>query len=381
MKLLIFSPYYPPHIGGLESHADEFNKYLSQKGVDITVFTPRLPVNAKEFEILHDNVKVFRFPAFEIIPNYPLPKFWKITFWKLFLGLYKNQVDTTISRTRFFVTAILAFVFSKTKGTKWIHIEHGSDFVQLSSKCKSLIAKIYDLSIGRIIFKSSDINISISQAVQKFVSLFDKRHSPIIYRGLDLKFIDKIEPNLALKEKYRDKIIISFVGRLYKWKGVEKSIQSIIQLPKETKDRIIFLIIGNGEDFCHLKKISNKESCIQLLGKMPREEAISILKISDIYIHSAFPGGGLSTSLLEAMYCKNLVIASPNEGANECISNDHNGFLLENNSIDSIKNAVMKYFELTNKHLLTTNAKRSIDDNFNWHISIEKYLNILNISK
>jgi hypothetical protein len=28
MKILVFSPYYPPHIGELESHADEFNKHL-----------------------------------------------------------------------------------------------------------------------------------------------------------------------------------------------------------------------------------------------------------------------------------------------------------------------------------------------------------------
>ena len=74
MKILEFCPYYPPHIGGLENHADEFNKYLSQKGMDITVFTPRLPKDASEFETRYQDVKIICFPAFEIISNYPLPK-------------------------------------------------------------------------------------------------------------------------------------------------------------------------------------------------------------------------------------------------------------------------------------------------------------------
>ena len=52
-----------------------------------------------------------------------------------------------------------------------------------------------------------------------------------------------------------------------------------------------------------------------MLGGIKWEEAIGILKISDIYIHSSFPGGGLSTSLLEAMNCKCAVIATKNEGA------------------------------------------------------------------
>jgi glycosyltransferase involved in cell wall biosynthesis len=374
MKLLIFCPYYPPHIGGLESHADEFNKYLSLKDLQITVFTPHLPTNSPEKEILHNKVEIIRFPAFEIIPNYPLPKFWKLKFWKLLLKLFKKDFDIVISRTRFFNTSLLALIYSKIKRVKWIHIEHGSDFVQLSSKSKSLLARFYDHTFGRIIFKYSDLNISISKAVQNFVYKFDKKTSPIIYRGLEVEEVEEIKPDLKLKKKYENKIIISFVGRLYKWKGVQNSVEAIKNLSNKDKAKIIFFIIGDGEDYSKLKEITEKETSIKMLGNIDRKKALSILKISDIYIHSAYPGGGLSTSLLEAMLCGCSVIATPSEGADEVIKNKENGILIDDSDSKKINKEIIRLLEDGNlRKKLSKNSNTYIKDNFNWNNSIEKY--------
>lgn len=375
MRLLIFCPYYPPHIGGLENHADEFNKYLSQKGIDITVFTTHLPKSSPEKEIRYNNVKIIRFPAFEIISNYPLPKFWKIKFWKLFFSLFKEKFNIVISRTRFFNTSLLAMIYARIKNIKWIHIEHGSDFVRLSSNFKSFIAKTYDNIFGRLIFKNSNLNISISEAVQKFVNKFDKRNSPIIYRGLDIAKIENIPRDIEFRNQYKDKLIISWTGRIYKWKGVEKSIIAILKLPQKIKEKILFVIIGDGEDRKNLQKISNNS--IVFIGSISREKALGILKISDIYLHSSLPGGGLSTSLLEAMLCGCAIISSPNEGANEIIKNNTNGLLISYKDVEEIKDKLIFLINNTSiRRKLASNAKLDTSNNFQWSKSIEKYLNI-----
>lgn len=375
MRVLVFCPYYPPHIGGLETHSDEFNKHLAQNGAEVIVFTPNIPLTTNIEEIRYGRVKVIRYPAFEIIPNYPVPKFWNLEFWKSFTALFRSDSDVVISRTRFFLSSLLALIYAKRTKTHWMHIEHGSDFVKLSSPLKSAIAKTYDLTFGRLIFRCSDLNISISKAVQKFVQKFDKRSSPVIYRGIDFSSIDTIIPDETIRQKYPGKIIMSTAARLYKWKGIEFTTEAIRNAPEAIQSKIIFLIMGDGEDFKRLQSLT-RGLPIEMLGNLPREKVLAILKTSDIYVHSSLPGGGLSTSLLEAMYAGCAVIATRNEGADEIIDNN-NGILIEMPTEALIRQNIITLVENDKKrYSYSKNARKDVSEKFFWKKSIEQYLEI-----
>jgi glycosyltransferase involved in cell wall biosynthesis len=376
MKILVFSPYYPPHIGGLESHSEEFNRELAKKGFTVVVYTPQLPLSAPSQEFV-DGVQIIRYPAFEIIPNYPLPKFWQPSFWTSFRALYKEEMSFTISRTRFFFSSLLAFFYARTTGTQWIHIEHGSDFVQLSSQFKSLIARLYDYTFGRLVLSFSDHTVSISQAVLRFVQRFDKRPSSVIYRGIDFSIIDSVAPSREIRERFPGKIILATAARLYKWKGIECTIEAIRLLPEHLRSQIMFLIIGDGEDFERLQRLS-RGLPVTLLGNVPRTEVMSLLKATDIYIHSSSPGGGLSTSLLEAMYCGNAVMATPHEGADEVVIPGETGLRIASGSPQSFSQTLQTL--LSDRNLRTslgTKASAYIRKKFSWEESVQKYIDLL----
>ncbi len=377
MKLLIFSPYYPPHTGGLESHSEEFNIALASKGVSLTVFTPLLPIAGSFDESPRPGIRVIRYPAFEIVSNFPAPKIWQPVFWKQLETLSQEDFDFVVSRTRFFLSSLLALAFAKYRRIPLIHIEHGSDFVQLSSRFKTIAAKMYDLTFGRLVLHSSKINISISKAVQRFVARFDNRPSPVIYRGVDFTAIDSVSAEEMLRQQHSGKIILSTVARLYHWKGIAVSIEAIRKLPEDIRSKVVFLIVGDGEDFSRLQALSAGLPIV-MLGRRKNEEAIGILKSTDIYLHSSFPGGGLSTSLLEALACGAAVIATRNEGAEEVVDHDRNGMLVEapdsalfRTAIEALANDPARrsrYGQL---------ARQSVRERFDWQKTAEQYLEIL----
>src|SRR3989344_3623198 len=256
MRILVFSPFYPPHIGGLESHSDAFNKYLSQKGARIFVFTPRLPESASETEMRHTDVEILRFPAFEPIHNYPVPKFWKIGFWKQWLFLLQSDCDIVVSRTRFFFPSLMAWHYARKRNLPWVHIEHGSDYAQFNGRIKTKLGELYDKTLGRFILRSADRIVGNSQASADFVQKISRRTDcQVIYRGANIEGIEKIEPNTHLKEKYKNKTIIAFIGRLIDGKGTRNLIAAIARLKR---DDIITFIIGSGPVEARLKKKSSE---------------------------------------------------------------------------------------------------------------------------
>lgn len=372
MRLIIFPGNFVPHIGGLETHVDEFSKELSiDDNYSIVIVTPKVIVNSKIFEVIHNNVKVYRYPSFELIPNFPVPKLWSFNFWKIFMMLYREDFELVMTRTRFFSNTFIGYIFAKwrIKKLKLIHVEHGSSFVLLSSKIKSLVAKIYDLTFGRLIFRSSDQVIAISETVKKFIlENFINSNIPVIRRGVDIESINSVYADSIIDSNYGDKIKFLYVGRLFKWKGVENSIKAFMSLPLELKKRVVFLIVGYGEDLENLKDLASNEDNIVFLGKKSFKESISIMKSSDYFIHSAYPGGGLSSSLMQAMVCSCTPIASPNEGANEIINNN-NGFLLDNNGVDELRRGM--------EYVLNNNFKGVFSEDFSWDKSIMRYKEVL----
>lgn len=377
MKLAIFSPYYPPHTGGLETHSDEFNRYLSEGGTDIVVFTPHLPESAPAREMLHHGrVRVIRYPAFEIIRNYPLPKVWEHDFRVAWRELTQETYDLVISRTRFFFSSLLALIFAKRKKTRWVHIEHGSEYVRLSSSWKTLSARLYDETLGRLVLRSSDRNVAISEAVREFVARFDRRPVPVIYRGLDFAALDTVRPDDGIRRRFPDQVICVTAARLYAWKNIAASVKAIKYLPETLRKRTVFLVLGDGEDRERLETLAAGLP-VHFLGDLPREQVLAILKASDIYLHTSLPGGGLSTSLLEAMYAGCAIIATPHEGAREVVADGETGLLLTGATVGDLASAVERLAaDVPERKRLGTAARERIAERFDWPHSIEAYLRL-----
>lgn len=381
--MLILPGYFPPHIGGLETHVDEFAKYLSQDpAFEVSILAPNIP-QVSSFEIRYGRVKVFRYPAFELIPNYPVPKLWSRDFWRFFSWAYRTDFDIIMTRTRFFASSLLGLILAKLRRKKrfLLHVEHGSSYVVLTSRIKSGLAHLYDKIFGKLLFRKADLVIAISEAVRTFVEEhFLPGPIPVIRRGIEIEAIASVPPAQWVIRHYEDRFRIGFVGRFFRWKGVANLIQAYFLLPEELRKQTVLFMVGYGEDEMRLKDLAGEAlgEGIVFTGRVPFEEAIALTKTFDVYVHPSGPGGGLATSLLQAMACGCAIVASPHEGAEELIIDGETGLLLPDNRPESLAKGMEYFFRHPEaRDEFGKAAHAFVKDNFSWERQIAKFKQLL----
>ena len=362
-------------MGGLESHAYEFNIHASGRGYAATVWTARLPKYVPEYEEV-DSIKIFRYPAIELLGGFPIPAIWSPTFWNQYKEISSHAYGIVISRTRFFFSSCIALVYAKTKHISLLHIEHGSDYIHLGSTLTTAVAYAYDQTLGRLVMQKADVVVANSNASAQFVQQLTRGvvNPHVIYRGVNQNTI----MNAIADKKISDAITICYVGRLINGKGVQDLVTALSILPKAT--RVKCWIIGDGpmkKELEQLSKRYNLESKIIFLGQMNNDKAISYIKSCDIFINPSYTEG-IPTSVIEAALCKRAIIATDVGGTNEIIAHNKSGILIAPHASKEMAEALELL--ITNPELRQKIGEEAYNQNksrFSWEHAMNQYEPIL----
>lgn len=344
INVIQFLPYSPPHKWWLETHSQEWAEWWIKKNYgSVTHITSDIGQNIEKEEHLlfasswdaigykKDGITVYLVPSIELIPNFPIPKFWKKNFWKILKTIRTLNPDIVVTRTRFFPSSLFGGIWAMWKKISWIHIEHGSDYVLLEGKVKSSIAYIYDKTIGKCIFSLADRVISISEGVKEFLirEFHYQKDTPVIYRG--------IEFTPGERQKKDNTITIGFVGRLVKLKWVDLLIEAFGAIHKQYPDTRLELV-WNGEMrealIEKVKKLGLTEA-VSFLGEIPREKVGSeFLSHIDIAVNPSYQEW-LPTSIIEWLLSGCVMVATDVWGTRE-ISDEKDLILVEKWNVKSI---------------------------------------------
>ena len=188
--------------------------------------------------------------------------------------------------------------------------------------------------------------------------------------------INENRENLRRKLNFENgEILILFVGRLEKAKGLIELINSFESLSNKYK-HIKLLIAGNGSlrDFIIGKSKRNKS--IIYLGHKSFEELKKIYRISDIFVlpthYDSFPN-----VILEAMAFELPIISTLVEGPLTAVEDKKNGFLIKPKDK---KELTEKLEILINKEELRKKmgkyGRKKIEEEFNWDILSKKIFKI-----
>jgi glycosyltransferase involved in cell wall biosynthesis len=344
MRLLVFSPYFPPHMGGLEGYVRDMHADLIELELveAITVLTPRLPAEAPMAEQLAPGYRVLRHPAVELIPNFPCPAPWRGGFIDAVRAApNRREHDVVVCHTRFFLSSLAALLYSRATGLPLIHIEHGSDYVHLGTPSHSAAARLYDHTLGRLVLRHAQAVVAISQAAAHFVQELAGREAKVIYRGLDRTRYDAVRPCQELLAWSAGRPVATFAGRLIDGKGVADLIEAFALLDD---DEALLCVVGDGprrgelEALCDARGL--RERCL-FTGYQPQRRALELIRASDVVVNPSYTEG-LATTLLEAALLERGILASDVGGTPEVVSDGHSALLVAAGDVQALRRALGK---------------------------------------
>ena len=241
--------------------------------------------------------------------------------------------------------------------------------------------KFYEFFSGKIINKISNKVLTVSNSVKShWLKYIDDKKIERIYNGIIFEKTD----SLKKLDRNQDDFVIISVARLIPYKGHGYLIDIADELIKKST-KFKFLILGDtlSSYVSYEKSVKQKvkdlglENQIKFLGF--RNDVSSILKQSDLFIHSAISPDPLPTVLFESLY-NNLPTAATNlGGAIEILDNGNNGLLIPYNDPKKAADLINEYCsntKLQKKHL--ENSKKNFKINFSSESFNKNILNEVN---
>ena len=269
MKILIFSRFFAPHIGGVEKHIQKISEILLKKGFKVVLITEKFEDNLSEQENI-DGIEVYRINLFKNLNLLKLNKFL-IWYW-----LFKNfrlikEADIVHCHDIFFWYLPFRFLFPK----KPVYITfHGWEGIFPIPKRYILARKIWEkLAWG---------NICVGEYLSKW---YGTKPSFVSYGGAEVR---KEEPKVSNKNK------IVFIGRLEKDVGLPVYFKTL-NILKRNKIDLEIEFCGDGA----LRKEAEKYG--KVFG-FTKNILTKITKSNFIFASSYL-------SIIEAMNFKRLVIS------------------------------------------------------------------------
>ena len=224
----------------------------------------------------------------------------------------------------------------------------------------------------KITFKNSDSLLPISQftlnQINNDYGVNTDGRSKVIYNGVDTKLFRP-------KSSNNKEITILFAGRLYSVKGVDIFLNAFkIVFDKGYKIKLILAGRGDIEYVNNFLSAFPKDS-FSICGRVSYQDMPQLYNKSDIVIVPSLYEG-CSGTILEAMACNKIVIASDVGGTPEIIKDGYNGLLFESrNSLELANKIICIIEENFDIESIRKNGRETIINNFNWKDKADEVYN------
>jgi len=388
VKILLITPYYPPHIGGVERHVYNLARSLKLLGNDVSIVTSDFPLN------YYPDKNVIRLSTLCKLFGAPICPF---IFKKL------NEVEADVvhihAPPRFFPEATTVFYkFFKrkvpliltnhapvTERFILVDVARANNLISLEKAVCMLHDRLLyywvHKSAQRIIVQGEAMKALLYSAILKNQVQDFSQKIRIIPNGVDdVVFDPKTCQEEAARKKFRirEENIIVFVGRLAKHKGIDYLIKAV-KLVKSDFPDVLLLVVGNGNERNSLEYLSQKLDLtknVRFVGDLPYQNIPLILSTATVLAHPSFYEG-VPTVVLEAMSMAKPVIVTDAGCMAEVVQNGQTGFVVEKGNVSQLAQALL--LVLSSRKFALNMGKKGRDlvkEKYSWTVVTKKHLDL-----
>ena len=258
----------------------------------------------------------------------------------------------------------------------WYASEHGQ------SSAKSRMKGYFYTALELLTNWNLDLYITVSEKDRKALiqSKLSEDSIELIYNAVE---IDPLKINGEpdwLRKKFNlpaQSIVGTAVGRLVPVKGYDVLIEAVQKIIDQVPE-FICLIVGEGEckeALASQIQLAGLENHVYLVGFQNRENVLSIVKASDIFIMpSRYEGTPIA--LLEAAALGCPIVASASGGIPELVTNEEHALLVQPNDPYALAESLVRLSKNREFALkLGKNAQQKTQKDFNFKSQIQKTWN------
>lgn len=377
MNILMVTPWYKPHIGGVVETVVNLSRNLSQNGHKVTILvygqtdSPELIESSDNLEAYLMNIRAPQFEKFSIKEAAAFYLYKART--RRILRKFIDEKKFDIINVHFPYTNHIYFAeLSREMNKKLVVSVHGSDIkINLD---KNLFSRNY---VKRLIH-DSDALVACSEDLMKNclkkIGGVYRGISEVIYGGTVSEWLEDRGPS----ERFTDEDYVLTVGALRDVKGIDIILKAWSCL-KEKHHKTMLYLAGDGVKRDKFEKLSESlglQKRVKFLGNVSREDLYHYYKNARFIVIPS-RSEGFPLSALEGFALKKAIIASDVGGLPELITEGENGRLITVGDYNAFGKTIG--FFLDNKsevEKMGENGYRLVKEKFTWGRNAERYIDL-----
>ncbi len=366
MKIGFITTYFYPMKGGVESNVFYMAKELVRRGHEVHVYaSDRKGKDVWSSEEVVEGIKIhrcrtlFRFGYYGVLNS------------NIFAKMRKEQFDVVhVHSLGFFGQDAAALMY------KWVHPKtklvltpHGPFMALQYGFVKRMIKKIAEGMI-RVVIQGYDRVVEVNPFQNEWlVRQYGVQKGKIVYvpNGIPSEMV------LKGKKKRNAKVMLTYVGRLNAYKGVQDVVVALARLGKGAPVQFTIMTTDheNAKAVQELVKEKGMEKKVKFVFDANEQKKQKLLQQSDIFMMPS-QWEAFSIAMLEAMAQKNAISSTKTEGGKFLIEEFENGLLYDFGNVKQLEEAMVALIEKSamRKRMQEANGKKAKE--FVWPIIAEK---------